>query len=255
MRRMGTFFVVASILLLALPALAQDQPEIVGRVFFIQPKAGTQQQYEAGYKKHIAWHQQQKDTWAWYTWEFETGDRIGQYVTGTFDHNWADFDAHAQVDAADNTDYLANVGQHVDSLSGIIVAIMPKLSRPPAGEGGPTPLSEVLTFHLNVGQVEEFLNAAAKVQKASEKTNWPVHYLWYGLVNGGEHPTFYLVLPRDNWAGFKDPDKPFPAMLAEAYGQAEAQEIQRAFDKAVHCIRSETIRYRPDLSYAPPPAK
>jgi hypothetical protein len=46
------------------------------------------QQYEAGRKKHMAWHKSQKDTWSWYAWEVVTGENTGSYVIGTFEHNF-----------------------------------------------------------------------------------------------------------------------------------------------------------------------
>jgi len=252
MRRIGLLLAPLA-LLLVLPALAQQEMATVGRVFFIKPKAGMQQQYEAAYKKHLAWHKTQNDTWSWFTWEYETGDRIGQYITGTFDHSWADFDAHAKMDEADNADYQTNAGASVDSLSGIIVAGLPNLSNPPAGATGPAALATVYTMHLNFGHDREWANALNKITQALKKANWGGAFEWYVLVNGAEHPTYYLVLPRANWAGFAPPPKPFPVVLEEAVGRTEAEAVMRTLDKALHCERSELIRLRPDLSYTPPP--
>ncbi len=111
MRRTGIFLVVLSLLLLALPVLAQDEPGNLSRAFFVKPKPGMEQQFEAAYKQHIAWHRQQSDTWAWHTWQYETGDRFGQYAVWTAGHHWEDFDAHAEFSAADTADYMANVAQ------------------------------------------------------------------------------------------------------------------------------------------------
>ncbi len=252
MRRRG-LWLAPLVLLLALPAAAQQEMATVGRVFFVKPKAGMQQQYEAAYKKHLAWHKAQNDTWSWFTWEFETGDRIGQYVTGTFDHAWADFDAHAKMDEADGADFAANAGALVESLSGIIVAPLPVLSNPPAGATGPLALATVYTFHLNIGHDREWANALNKITQALKKANWGSAYEWYLLLNGTEHPTYYLVLPRTNWAGFAPPPKPLWVVLEEVLGRVEAQTIMQTLDKSVHCQRSELIRFRPDLSYTPAP--
>jgi hypothetical protein len=71
------------------------------------------------------------------------------------------------------------------------------------------------------------------------------------LANGGEHPTYALVIPKKNFAGFEPPDPTFYALLQKTFGPAETQMILDGFDKAIHCERSEIISYRDDLSYAP----
>jgi hypothetical protein len=53
----------------------------VCRVYFSMPKPGVSQQYEAGRKKHMQFHRDQKDTWTWNTFAIETGDNAGMYVT------------------------------------------------------------------------------------------------------------------------------------------------------------------------------
>ena len=250
MRRIGIFFAVLSVLLLALPALAQEPEGAVGRVYYLKAKAGMEQQFEAGVKKHIDWHRRQNDPWTFYWWQVETGEQFGQYVVGTFEHRWEDFDGRATLDAADDADFAATVAPYVDSVRAIVVVGLPQLSLPPAAEG-PAPLSSVITFHLNMGGQAEFPYVIGKFHQAIQKTNWPTNYLWYALVNGGEHPTFYLVLPRNNWAGFKPPAKPFPAMLEEAYGREEAAALLKQLSKLIHCQRSEMLRFRSDLSYRP----
>jgi hypothetical protein len=47
------------------------------------PKPGGSQQYEAGRKKHMQFHRDQKDTWTWNTFAIETGDNAGMFVTSS----------------------------------------------------------------------------------------------------------------------------------------------------------------------------
>jgi hypothetical protein len=54
------------------------------------------QQYEAGRKKHMAWHKSQNDPWSWHKWEVLTGPNTGSYVVGTFGHNWKDMEVVAR---------------------------------------------------------------------------------------------------------------------------------------------------------------
>ena len=85
--RRTSWFLVGS---LVLPALARgaDAPPQVARVFATQVKAGMNAKYEAGRKRHMEWHRKQADTWAWFTWEVETGDRAGMFED-PFGHHWS----------------------------------------------------------------------------------------------------------------------------------------------------------------------
>ena len=250
MRRTGVFLVVLSLLLLALPALAQDEPGNLTRAFFVKPKPGMEQQFEAAYKQHIAWHRQQNDTWAWYTWQYETGDRLGQYAVWTPAHHWEDFDAHAEFSAADTADFFAGAGQYVESVSSTFSRVLPKVSRWPEGGGMPA-FYEELTFRLRYGGDREFNYAIKKINEAINKSDWPVHYGWYTTVSGGKLGTYTLVLPHKNWADFKDPEKPFAAMLEEVYGRVGAEKLLKVLTKAVRSESSQILRFRPDLSYIP----
>lgn len=251
MRRIGTFLAIVSLLLLALPLATQEQPGTVARVFFVKPKAGMVQQFEEALKRHQNWHRQQNDTWDWDTWQIESGERFGQYVIGTFGHSWEDFDAKAEFAVADRADALANHGQFAESVNSGFYLFRADVSRPPEGEW-PDALAWVVYVHLNIGREAEFNYQMKRVTEAINKTSWPRRYLWFELISGGEHPTLVRVHLYSNWAGFKPPEKSFPAMLEEAYGRQGAEAHLDLDRKAVHCVRTEIMRYRPDLSYFPP---
>ena len=250
MRRTGNFLVVLSLLLLALPVLAQEEPGTLARAFFLTIKPGMTQQFEEAYKQHIAWHRQQNDTWEWHTWQYETGAQLGQYVVRTPGHHWEDFDAHAEFSAADTADFFAGAGQYVSSASSTFSRVLPKVSRWPEGDAIPA-FVEVLTFRLRYGSAREFNYAIKKINEAINKSDWPIHYGWETTVSGGELGTYILVIPHKNWADFKEPDKSFPAMLEEVYGRVEAGKVLKALTKSVLSESSQILRFRPDLSYIP----
>ncbi len=250
MRRTGIFLVVLSLLLLALPVLAQDEPGNLARAFFLTIKPGMTQQFEAAYKQHIAWHRQQNDTWEWHTWQYETGAQLGQYLVRTPGHHWEDFDAHAEFSAADTADFSAGAGQYVESVSSTFSRVLPKVSRWPEGDAMPA-FVEVLTFRLRYGAGREFNYAIKKINEAINKSDWPVHYAWLTTVSGGKLGTYTLVLPHKNWADYQDPEKSFEAMLEEVYGRVEAEKLLKAFTKSVLSESSQILRFRPELSYTP----
>ncbi len=241
-------FVLGFLLFLALPLAAQEQPGPVARLFFVKPKAGMRAQFEQAAKRHMEWHRQQKDTWTYYGWESVTGEQIGTYGFGTFGHHWKDFDARAKFDEADSADYYANVAQYVESRSSVFDIYHPEISRPLEGE---SPLVQVIVFQVKVGEQEEFLQGIRKAHEAIKKTDWPVHYDWYELANGGEGPAYVLVLPHKNWADFEPPELSFPAMLEKAFGRQEAESVLKMFNYNTRKQTSEISKSRPDLSYIP----
>ncbi len=55
----------------------------------------------------------------------------------------------------------------------------------------------------------------------------------------------------NNWAGMAEPDPPFMAMLEKSMGRHDADEVMKSIDDCVKREWTETISYRPDLSYQP----
>ncbi|MBI4462685.1 MAG: hypothetical protein HY653_07260 [Acidobacteria bacterium] len=254
MRRMKVFALVVAVALLALPVATQMEEGNIARIIFFHAKPGMNQQLEDGLKKHMAWHKAQQGTWAWYVWSVVSGEGTGSYGAGTFGHRWADFDTPDISEAADVGDAQQNILPYVaEGGQWRFYALLPKVSRPRPQELGTAAMEEIWSFRLRGGTEEEFLNAIAKAHQAILQTNWPVHYEWYTLVNGGEHPEFVLVLPKENWAAMAPPEKPFPKMLEEAFGRAEAEAVLKVFDKTIKSQTSEIIRTRADLSYIPVP--
>ncbi len=81
MTRTATVVVGLIVLLLAVPAGAQDSQGTVTRYYLTTVKAGHDLKWEQAFKAHVDWHRQQNDTWAWDTYMLVTGERLGQYIT------------------------------------------------------------------------------------------------------------------------------------------------------------------------------
>ncbi len=257
MHRIAVSFVVVSVLLLALPVVTQEEDGNIAFVAWVKVKPGMTKQFEEGRKQHAEWHRQQNDSTSWLVWQAISGKDTGIYGIGTFGHKWEDFDTPTVDEAADEANRRETTGPYVESVHVEYWALLPKVSQASPREGpaglGPdaTPRSAVLIFHVHYGKGEDFNYLIGKFHRAIEKTNWPVDYEWYALVNGGEQPTYALVLPRENWAAFKPQEKPFAAMLEEAYGRQEAQGLLERFGKVVRKQTSYISQNRPDLSYIP----
>jgi hypothetical protein len=235
-------------------AQAQDKPGTVAEIILTRVKPGMTKAYEEGRKRHSAWHKTQADKWGWLTWEVASGDELGAYVTGSFGHHWKDFDAwEAKLGQADSADAEVNLNPSTASARLSYYQVLADVSRPGPDPTKPAKMAEVVHFLLKPSKEAMFRDAIARIHEAIGKTNWPVSYIWYVLVNGGEGPHIALVLPHDSWAGMEEPEPSFPAMLTKAFGSFEAARLMGAIDDSIRAQSSEMLVYRPDLSYVPAP--
>src|SRR5262245_62080777 len=97
---------------LLLPAPTPDGP--YARIAILHPRDGQTVEFEAGYVRHLAWHQQAGDKWAWYGWTVTFGERQRWFVYATFGHSAASFDSPVSP-GDDERDNVLNVAPHVDS--------------------------------------------------------------------------------------------------------------------------------------------
>src|SRR6266571_8695544 len=259
---------------LSLPAAAQTPPATqsgsmgqaaagpmptnnIGQLFFSTPKPGSAQQFEQGRKRHMDWHRRQNDAWTWYTFETLTGEHTGDYMTGTFGHNWKDFDGRDKFEAADTADVALNLGPYMASSMSAFYAFRPDLTMPTPGaapNAPPTPYANIVHYYLKPEGVPEFIQGIHKINDAIKKANYGAGFSspeWYQLVSGGTGPEFVIVFPRKSYAEMQGPDKPLLTMLEEVYGKDDAAATFNMITKNTRFVRSEFIKYRPELSYIP----
>lgn len=250
MRRTISLPVVASLSLLALPAVGGADGGNVVMIHCIDVQPGAQAQFEAGVKRHMDWHRKQKDTWSWASWSVLTGPDAGRHCSGTFDHKWEDFDKPAVSMQADEADVLVTFGSFVKKHEATFWTRLSEVSRPAPQ---PAPMSSVVFFHARFGMDDEFNSLIGEFHKAIDKTQMPWKYQWYALASGGAGGTYALVLPRANFASFNPSGKPFSEMLEEAYGKTAANALLDRWHKVVERSENHLILGRPDLSYTATP--
>lgn len=243
---LAVFFAVAAVL----PITAQ-QTGRVAEIHINRVNPGMAARYEAGRKKHMAWHKSQNDPWSWYVWEVLTGEGTGSYVVGTFQHQWKDFDTRDKFNQADKADAQTNMGPYLAGDHMSYYLYRADLSSGPEVFPPAAKLLSVTHFMLHADGVNDFLDGAKKIREAMTKTNYPQQGAthWYQLANGGEAPHFVLVGERAGWANFELPEKPFDAMMEEAYGKEQGAAILATTRRAIRSVYTEAVQYRPDLSY------
>jgi hypothetical protein len=237
---------------MAIPVLTQGPAETpsADKNNFVQfynyvPKPGMTVQFEAGLKKHMAWHAAQRDPWSWRVWEVITGDNTGAYVVGSFHHKWQDFDRENFGDA--EADATVNLSPYLSSSRMAFWTLRPDPSF--TTEDFNTPYLSLIHYLIDPTGVITFSDNTEKMLDAMRKTNYPIRpFQWYSLVNGGDTIHYVQVTGLRSFADMVHPDKDIVPMLKEVYGD-EGPKLVYDRNKTYHHTWTEMLKYRPDLSY------
>jgi hypothetical protein len=249
MRQCRTAFFCALAAAAAVPVTAQESRGPATEIFLVKVRPGFEAKFEEGMKKHFAWHKRQGDTWNYSIWQIVSGPNFGKYLGVSAGHEWKDFDTwQAKFGKGDEADASETITPYTDEVSTSYWAVLPQISRPPDSRE-PGPMVELIHFRVKPEAEERFQRAMTRVHEAIQKSDWPYRYIWYSLVNGGEHPSFTLALPKNGFADLAEPETPFPKMLEKSLGRSEAESILKTLGESVREQTSELVRYRADLSY------
>jgi hypothetical protein len=215
-------------------ALAQPDEKVYARIAILHPRDGHTTDFESGYIRHLAFHQQAKDSWVWYGWTVWAGERQRWFVYATFGHSAGSLDTPV-APADDERDNVLNVAPHVDYWGNALYEYLPTLSR---GSGTPTPAArlELTTVDLKPGTAAAFEAALSAAQAALQAET-----LWYRLVAGGAAPRYVRLRPQPSLS----------AVLAASGGQTVPE---KATDLVVK-MTIEILNLRPTMSYGLPPAR
>lgn len=250
MRPLFASLSVALVALAAAPAFAQaPPPDSVTQVFRQKVVPGMVDKYEAGRKKHMAWHKAQGDPWIWNTYEITTGPDTGSYLIVSSNHQWADLDTWtAKFGDGDTAD--ANV-----SMAGTQAGSqqtywwqLNDISRLPAADAPPPALYSLTTYSVKPGHDAAMAATIGKISAALTAAKYPLHSIWYRLVNGGSTPAYAVVTPRANMATFSNL---VMSAAEKQLGKAAAEALSKEFFDHVTGVQTELLQRRADLSYAP----
>ena len=204
-------------------------------------------------KEHVDWHRQQNDTWTWHTYMIVSGERLGQYITMTTDHAWADFDTPDVSEQEDAADASSRLGPHIESLGSGLWDELPDLSRPPDASP-PFPLIQIINYGIKPSKGAVFAGNVVQFGQTVDATNIPATYLWFVKPHGGAGArTYTRIVPLANWAAMK----PAPGTLngfdafSQTFGAAGLEQWMEGFGESVEWLTSEFWQYRPDLSHVP----
>src|SRR5438552_178115 len=200
----GNVFLVATLLPVSLvaqsaQAAAKEQaPGPYARIAIMRAIDGHSVDWEAGYIRHLEWHRQAKDTFAWYSYSvWASSERQRWIIYATFGHTAAEL-SNPVSPAEDERDNLINVLPHAQFLGNWIYEFLPSLS---LGNGGPAPTlrAEYTTVELHYGAGKAFEAALS-----AEQSRLDGETLWFRLVVGGDLPRYVRLRPRPSLASILD---------------------------------------------------
>lgn len=251
MRRPATLLIASLIVLLALPAAAQQEPGTLAQEYWMNVKPGMGGAFEQGYNKHNEWHRK-NDSWPWETWQVLVGENVGSYVIRTGGHRWEDFDANAETLAAGGADFGQHVIASVESINSRMVTFLPEASSWTPGGDRPA-LVTVLEYRIRYEAAADFVQAIRKINQGLKKSaSLSRPAAWFEVIRGGAgEPTYVLVFPHENWGDMNAPANPFWARVEEAFGPDETKSLRAVYRKAIISRRSMILAYRADLSSIP----
>src|SRR5262249_5948250 len=138
---------------------SQTEKGPYARIAVLRPHDGDTVSFEAGYIRHLEWHRQAKDPWAWYGWTVWAGQRQRYFGYATFGHTPTDLDRPVSP-LEDERDNITNVTPHAQFVGNALYEFMPGPSR---GSGTPeaTARLELTTVDLAPGGAKAFEAALA----------------------------------------------------------------------------------------------
>jgi len=204
------------------------------RIAFLRPHDGDTVDFEAGYIRHLAWHQQARDSWAWYGWTITFGERQRWFVYASFGHTAASLDSPVSP-AEDERDNILNVVPHAQFVGNGLYEFLPALS---VGGAFPTPTArlELMTVDVAIGGEHAFEAVIRTARSAAEHET-----LWFRLIAGGGGPRYVRLRPRPTLA----------SLVGDGNGRVLPDQIKALVVKST----VEILTLRPTMSLGVAPAR
>jgi hypothetical protein len=217
-------------------------------LFAYEPRPGHQEQFDAGYRRHLEWHRQHRDPLPWYGWYVSTGERSGMFVDGSFGITFAAFDQRVEPrqDAANFAETTAPYG---DAAYRKILRLMPRLGTATRLEDRePSSRIEVVTYFVRPGQTAAFESGLEKLATSVADSR---AFTVYRQLSGGIQPAYLIMFPGEGFAYFEENEASLDALIRIELDAEPERELLDMLSRTVRYAHSETWRYRDDLSYLP----
>jgi hypothetical protein len=168
---------------------------------------------------------------------------------------WAQRDELGSESGPCKGTFNTQVDPHLKSESGAVMVDEPEMSHLPArGENqAPPPFLHIFNYTLKSGPAPNaaFFDAVKKIAAAAVKLKWPYYWDAVAIEGGGEGaPEYQLAIGGGNWAEVGTECNPaLWKMVANAYGQTEADIIRKSLDESIAKVSDHFDKYNAQLSY------
>lgn len=234
MIRVASWMLVLAVIAAPGPLTAQGHGDGLF-LFGYMPKPGMEAEFADGYRRHLEWHAERRDSLAWLGWTVVAGPGLGMFVDGVFGTRFRAFDERVDPQA-DARDAAANVTAFANPIYRHAYRLRHDLSSSARLEAGaPARMQHVVWLTVRPEGVAAFERGLEQLDGVPGLLD----YSTYELVAGGERPAFLIIVQVDAWADLEDPAADPSRVLLRAHGPAVARAT------------SEIWLYRPDLTYIP----
>lgn len=233
---------------------ADSDKAVVWRDYTDTVAPAQQQGYEAGLKAYNQCLRDHHVKFSEPTVTHETGNNY-MYSTDVGPLTWADMDALGEQAKACDATWRAQANPHLEGETSAFMAMKPDMTHLPADwrTQPPPPILHIIDYTLKPGHGASmaFTDAIKKITAAAVKTKWPYYWSTMQIEGGGDGaPDYVLVIRSKNWADVgMEPSPALWKMVANAYGQTDADAIRKALDDSFAKASDHYDKYNADLSY------
>lgn len=229
-----------AVLAIGLPALAAQASSQTSAdavyLFAYRIKPGQEAAFDSGYRRHLDWHVQHRDSLSWLGWTVTAGTGLDMFVDGTFGITPQAFDARVDP-RADAADADSNITPYADPVYRYAYRLRRELgSSDRLEKGRPAPMQVVSWFTIRPGQMSAFERAVGSLRGRAPPG---LDYAVYERRAGGPQPAYLLVIQVQGWAQVEEAiDRLVGALL-------------RLPDSVIAHADTEVWRHRPEWTLIP----
>jgi hypothetical protein len=229
------------------PGLAQQTTG--GFLFTYRPHSGDRSAFEDGYRRHLGWHERNRDTLPWFAWDVLVGRRPGVFVDGTFGTSFAAMDTRVDP-AGDARDAAATFIPHAEATGRELLSLRRELSTAtPLEDLEPTPFVQVVRYRTGPTGAARVESALAWMRDVATDRGLQPYTVYESLA--GHDAGFLVMIWRVNLASFDLADTNPERVLRRRIGGVAKASGAPAGHPSIR-VTGELWRYRPDLAYFGP---
>lgn len=229
-------------------ATAADKPNSLADVWVMVPNAGQQANFEAAFKKHIAFRAEKGDPREWKTYTPTIGNDLNFYVVRFCCTKFKEIEAYQKWESDNKIqqDWNNNVNQYVASYRHGFNRLDFDNSNWPENNND-FKYFAVTDYQVKMGHGKSIEEGKKVLSDNAKAMKWPYSWSWSWRIGGTEGLS--LVIPYKNYAGMTPPDKSFAKALTEHLGdEAKAEKIFKSWNDNFHATKYTVYVLRNDLS-------